>query len=345
MGELDIGARTFSKIFSLSFSGKKIAVQIIGLLCAFVAWSIIKFIGVAALAEALDPVVRVVSWVVVVFIMFLTWGAIAKITVAEVAELPAVDAKGAVRSALRNATPLIVAPLKIVAIILIMALLHVIVGWVGLIPFIGEIIWSLMAIPLFVLSALIVVASIILLCGALLLPTIIMAGKESPVSELNDFLRENALRFIGYLIATLIVVAVVTAFLNYVVLTNSKISSAAMGEKYSHIVSCAPERPYTAIDKISIMVFAPLKTQALRDYQCFLMKSMLITREGVAPSDLGWSYKLAGLIWGIFTFIINLAIRSLPLVIFSVSGTLIYLGLKPSAIPKPAQASPAEKAS
>ncbi|MDD5556964.1 MAG: hypothetical protein PHN82_06920 [bacterium] len=334
MGELETGGRTFSRIFSLSFSGKKIAIQILGLLDAFIAYSVIRWIGGALLQDALAPAVATVAWVAVVIIMFLTWGAIAKITVAEVAELPPVDMKGAIRSTLRNASPLIVAPLKIVLIILILGIIHMVAGWIGLIPVVGEIVWPFFAIPLFLLSALIVVAFIILLCGALLLPTIIMAGKESPVSELNDFLREHTLRFIGLLVATLVVVIVVNAFLTSVIVTNAMISDRAMGDKYEQIVSRAPARLYTVVDQVSFIFMAPLKSAPLRGYQTMLCPVTYSAGRPVDTTGLRWTYTFAGVVWGIFTFIINLAIRSLPLVIFSVAGTLIYLGLKPAAAPK-----------
>ena len=58
---------------------------------------------------------------------------------------------------------------------------------------------------------------------------------------------------------------------------------------------------------------------------------------GPASSGAGlrWTYAFGGFVWGGFTLVIRLAILSLPFVIWSVSGTLIYLGLKPEAVPKP----------
>jgi len=331
MEALDTGMRTFSRIFSLSFSGKKIALQIGGMVCACVASLVIAHIGGFIFRERLQTLIALVNGVAVIFIMFVTWGAIAKVTVAEVAGLPAVDIKGALRAARKSAKPLIIAPLKIVLIILVMMLAHVVTGWCGLIPILGEIVWPFLAIPLFFLSTLIVAAGLILLCGTLLLPSIIMVGKESPVSELNDFLRSHTLRFIGYLIATALVFAIVSSFFSAVTIADSRISMWAMGDKYANIVCSVPPKMNAAFDRVAGSFCIPL--------QCC---PLLRTEGGCVPGmcapagcDLRWTYTFAGVIWGVFTLLIRLAILSLPFVIWCVSGTLIYLGLKPDATPKP----------
>lgn len=330
MEALDSGMRTFSRIFSLSFSGKKIAIQIGGMVCACLASLVILGVGGLIFRERLHTIIALLNWVVVIFIMFFTWGAIAKVTVAEVAGLPAVDIKGAVRAAGKFAKPLIIAPLKIVLIIFVMTALHAIAGWVGLIPVVGEIVWPFLAIPLYFLSALIVASGLILLCGTLLLPPIIMVGKESPVSELNDFLRSNTLRFIGYLAATVLVFAIISRFFSVVTVADSRISMWAMGDKYANIVGSVPPKIDAAFDRVAGSFPSPLQWCPMIDAE-----------GGCAPAacppaacDLRWTYTFAGFIWGVFTLIIRLAILSLPFVIWCVSGTLIYLGLKPEAVPK-----------
>jgi hypothetical protein len=60
--------------------------------------------------------------------------------------------------------------------------------------------------------------------------------------------------------------------------------------------------------------------------------------------NIRWTYSFAGFVWGGFTLIIFLSLSSIPLVIWCVSGTLIYLGLKPEAVPKPAPQAEESKA-
>lgn len=338
MGELNAGVKTFSRIFSLSFSTKKIVIQILGILCALVAWWLIGGIGGLIVSEKLQWLVSLINTIIAMFIMFFTWGAIARVTVSEVAELPPVDVGGALRAARKSVRSLVVAPLKIVAIILVLMLIHVIGGLIGKIPVFGEIVWPFFAIPLFFLSALIVIAKIILVCGALLLPPIIMVGKESPVSELNDFLREHLLRFIGYLIATIIIVMIVCVFLNRVVATNDELSSWAMGQKYGAISGSAPSKLSAAIEKVSPTLRILSKSYLYnKDTITELKTALMGTPAAPSPTpSLRWTYGFAGFVWGLFTLVIYLSLSSLPLVIWCVSGTLIYLGLKPEAVPKPA---------
>jgi len=338
MGEWDAGVKTFSRIFGLSFSTKKIAIQILGILCAMVVWWVIGGIGGLLVSDRLQWLISLINTIIAIFIMFFTWGAIARVTVSEVAELPPVDINGALRAARKSAQALLIAPLKIVAIILVLMLIHVIGGLIGKIPVLGEIIWPFFAIPLFFLSALIVIAKIILVCGALLLPPIIMVGKESPVSELNDFLREHLLRFIGYLIATIIVVMIVCVFLNRVVATNDDLSSWAMGQKYSMIVNSVPSKLNAAIEKVSPTLRILSKSYLYTKETMEELRAALLgtTTAPTSTLSLRWTYSFAGFIWGLFTLLIYLSLSSLPLVIWCVSGTLIYLGLKPEAIQKPA---------
>ena len=329
MDALQTGMKTFSRIFSLSFSGKKIALQIGGMVCAVAASLVImNLLGGFVLRGQLQSLVAILNWVAVLFILFFTWGAIAKVTVAEVAGLPAVDFKGALHAVRVSATPLIIAPLKIVLIILLMVLCHSIAGWFGRIPFLGEIVWPFLALPLFFLSALLVAAGIILLCGTLLLPPIIMVGKESPVSELNDFIRANTVRFIGYLIATALVFIIIVHFLSAVTAVDAMISSRTMGAQYTRIVSSVPPAFNRAFDCAAGFFSLP---------ECSSPPAGLVGRGlYAAPQDtLRWTYSFAGFIWGAFTLIIRLSILSIPFVVWCVSGTLIYLGLKPEAAPKP----------
>lgn len=338
MGELDAGVKTFSRIFSLSFSTKKIVIQILGILCALVVCWLIGGIGGLIVSGRLQWLISLINTVIAIFIMFLTWGAIARVTVSEVAGLPPVDVGSALRAAWKSVRSLVVAPLKIVAIVLVLMLIHVIGGLIGRIPILGEIAWPFLAIPLFFLSSLIVIAKIILVCGALLLPPIIMVGKESPVSELNDFLREHLLRFIGYLIATIIIVMIACVFLNAVVATNDDLSSWAMGQKYGMISGSVPSKLNAAIEKVSPTLKILSKNYLYnKDTIADLKTALLGTPAAAAPApSLRWTYGFAGFVWGLFTLIIYLSLSSLPLVIWCVSGTLIYLGLKPEAVPRPA---------
>jgi len=339
MGEMESGVATYSRIFRLSFNTKKIAIQILGIVCAVIVWHIVQALGGAILSTGVQWLVDIADWILVLFILFFTWGAIARITVSEVAGLPPVDIRSALQGARQAVGALIMAPLKIILLILVLMVLHVIADLIGLIPYLGEIVWPFFAIPLFLLSSLIVVTKIILACGALLLPTIIMVGKQSPVSELNDFLRENILRFIAYLIATIIVVLLIFLFLDRVVITNDYLANAVMGQKYYTIVSSVPGALSSAIERVSPALKIFSRGSVYSQETLHGLKAILEGTQSYAHPSAGirWTYSFAGLVWGFFTLIIYLAILSLPFVIWCVSGTLIYLGLKPEATPKPQQ--------
>lgn len=317
------GIRTLGKVFSLSFSAKKITIQAVTLLVATVILYVISAIGAGIFkGQFLPGLCTIVGWVLWLFVVFAGFGAVSAITISEVEQgtWNALPMKEGLKRVLHRATlrALVMAPLKIVAIAAGLAVIHVIADWIGRIPYIGELVWPFFLIPLIFLSAFIVLVLLILLFGTFLFPSIIMKGKESPVSELNDFLRENTLRFLGYLVITLIVISLIGGFLGVVVKTSNAISIRAMGvEKYVNIAGSVPGW----MKSIAIAIPSKIGCRAAP------MPGFEWATLNAGPG-LSATYRVGGFIWGVFWIIVSLALTSIPFVVWCVAGTLTYLGLK-----------------
>ena len=309
--------KPLTRVFSLSFKPKKIVLQAGGLLAACLTYLIIGGILTAIFTPRdLDQLSLTIAAIISFLIMFITWGAIARMTIVEIRENRQMDIKEALNVAREKAKLLVLSPLKLAGMVVGILILHGICDLIGLIPGIGQLIWAFLAIPMFLFSAIAIVFILILICGTLILPAIIMMDKTSPISELNDFLRSNTLRFIGYFVVAIILFVLICAFLQAICTINEVVSFRIMGEKYTDIAASMP-RWLNATVAASGRVF---RAMPFPKGQAHL---------SAAPStpDLSAAYTLCGLIWGIFLLIISLAITSIPFVLWCVSGTLIYLEL------------------
>lgn len=315
--------KPLTRVFSLSFKPKKIVLQAGGLLAACLAYLIIGGILTWIFTPAfLDNLSLVVAAIISFLIVFITWGAISRMTITEIREDGEMSIQEAVAVARQRVKLLVLSPLKLAGVVVAILILHGICDLIGLIPGIGQLIWPFLAIPMFLLSAAAVVFLLVLVCGTLVLPAIIMTDKTSPISELNDFLRNNTLRFIGYFVIAVILFMLICAFLQVICGLNEFVSFRVMGEKYTDIAYAMP-RWMKSLVLASGQAFNKMPAPTGR---CLL---------DAAPStpDLSAAYTLGALIWGVFLLIINLAIASIPFVLWCVTGTLIYLELAPGEEP------------
>jgi len=324
--------KPLSRVFALSLKPKKILLQAGGLLAACLAYLIISRIGMGIFTPGvLDLLSQTVAAIVWFLIIFITWGAISRITIIEIRENRGIGIKEALSVARARVKLLILSPLKLAGVIVAILVLHGICDLIGLIPGIGQLIWPFLAIPLFLLSAAAVVFLLVLIASTLVLPAIIMTDKWNPISELNDFLRNNTLRFIGYFVVAIILFALICGFLGAICGLNENVSFGVMKEKYADIAAAMPGWMNATVSASGHVFNAvPLSTG----------RSLL----SAAPStsELSAAYTLGGLIWGVFLIIINLAITSIPFVLWCVTGTLIYLELAPCE--EPCAAAPAPEA-
>lgn len=315
--------KPLTRVFSLSFKPKKIALQAGGLLAACLAGLIIGGVLTGIFTpRILDQLSLVLASIVSFLIVFITWGAISRMTITEIRENREMGIKEALAIARQRTKLLVLSPLKLAGVVVVILILHGICDLIGLIPGIGQLIWPFLAIPMFLLSAAAVVFLLVLICGTLVLPAIIMVDKTSPISELNDFLRKNTLRFIGYFVIAVILFMLICAFLQVICGLNEHVSDSVMREKYTDIAAAMPGWMKSLVDA-SGQAFSWMPAPAGRSFL------------DAAPSTphLSAAYTLGSLIWGVFLIIINLAIASIPFVLWCVTGTLIYLELAPGEEP------------
>lgn len=167
----------------LGFSAKKIWVTFVGFLIAFIGYSILAYLSFIAGGIEISEIwetFRVVpmypaglpwySWVI--WIVGLLWWlcvtllsgvAVSKITYEQLKGDDFYEIKEAVKFALKNGKSAILAPFVLIISIIILIALGLILGLFTLIPYVGQLILAVMAIPAFAASMFIIYLAIVTL--------------------------------------------------------------------------------------------------------------------------------------------------------------------------------------
>jgi hypothetical protein len=303
------GPEIIQRLLELAWKPKKIFLQTIAVIVAYFIFLIFRAIapsstGAAWLASAIIFIGKALAYFVILFAMT----AVAKITLAEL--------RGEEASAGATMKNVITSPLKIFAIFAGLVVFHVVIDLVGKIPFIGELGWMFSPVITFPLGIALVAVILILIFGAMILPTIIALGKEGPVSELIDFLRKNTIKFAGHFLIALLVAVITFAILLWAIQLSKEVSFRIMGDKYTYIQSHIPGF-VRHVPGFQIM-------PALRG----IPGTDLIIRPVVlGPKSDRWTLVLAGFVFGVIMWLIHMSIWGFILVNFSVAGSLSYVGL------------------
>jgi hypothetical protein len=336
MAEKAAGKELILRLFELSGKPGKIVLQTAGLIAAYFIFLIFgKLAGAIAgdgalwLFKAIVFVGRVLSYFIVLFVMT----AVAKITLAEVRGTEEVGARAALGAAFGKVGDVIKAPLKIVGILVGLVLFHVVIDLCGKIPFLGELGWMFAPLITFPLGIAMVGTVLILFFGIMLLPILIVLGKEGPVAELIEFLRRNTIKFVGHFLIALLVAVIAFVVMVAAVQQSARISSTIMREKYQYVQSHVPGWVR------HVPGFPPEQMRVGGAFGACLEPQAYSAGAVYDPKAERWTLALAGFVYGILMWLIQMSIWGFILVDFNVAGTLSYLGLVGPGEEKPEAAS------
>lgn len=338
MAEKAAGKELILRLFELSGKPGKIALQTAGLIAAYfvflvfgkLAWAIAGD-GALWLFKAIVFVGKVLSYFVVLFVMT----AVAKITLAEVRGTEEVSARAALGAAFARIGDVVKAPLKIVGILVGLVLFHVAIDLCGKIPFLGELGWMFSPLVTFPLGLAMVGTVLVLFFGIMLLPILIVLEKEGPVAELIEFLRRNTIKFVGHFLIALLVAAIAFVVMVAAVNRSGQISSTIMREKYQYVQSHVPNW----VRHVPGFAFAP--APACGAFGACLSPQAYDEGPVYDAKAERWTLVLAGFVYGILMWLIQMSIWGFILVDFNVAGTLSYLGLVGPGEPKKEEVPPA----
>jgi len=252
--------------------------------------------------------------VIAYFIVLLGMTAVAKMTLADLRGKDPLPARAAFSAALGKIKDVVASPIKIFALLAGLAVFHVVIDLVGKIPFVGELAWMFSPVFTFPLGIAMVAVILVLVFGAMILPTIIILGKEGPVSELIDFLRRNTVKFAGHFLIALAVAVITLIVLVWAISLSNAVSGRIMGDKLLFIQNRVPlwlqRTPGQALTYI---------VTGLRWGPMYRMVE--------DPKAFRWTLYVAGFVYGVIMWLIHMSFWGFVAVNFSVAGTLSYVGL------------------
>ncbi|MFH1037321.1 MAG: hypothetical protein V1789_01440 [PVC group bacterium] len=315
------GSVLTQRLLELTWKPGKICLQTGALIAAYFVLLIARWVAPEAVgATWFAAVINFIGVVIAYFIVLLGMTAVAKMTLANLKGEGEVPARAALGAAAGKLKEVVVSPIKIFSILAGLAVFHVIVDLIGKIPFIGELCWMFSPLITFPLGIAMVATILILIFGAMVLPTIIILGKEGPVSELIDFLRKNTIKFAGHFLIALVVAIITFVILLWAISLSNSVSEAIMREKFFYIQNLVPEwlQHAPGFSTISGTFHAQVAT-----WKGIVPELNPITN----PKAFRLTEYLAGFIFGVIMWLIQMSIWGFIVVNFGVAGTLSYVGL------------------
>ncbi len=303
------------RLLELTWKPGKIILQTEVLIVAYFVLLIARWIAPSSVGAAwFASVIIFLGRVIAYFIVLLGMTAVAKMTLADLKGKDPVNAREAFSSALGKLKDVVASPIKIFALFAGLVVFHVVIDLIGKIPFIGELAWMFSPVLTFPLGIAMVAAILVLVFGAMILPTIIILGKEGPVSELIDFLRRHTIKFSGHFLVALVVAVITLIVLVWAIGLSNAVSGRIMGEKLVYIQNRVPQwlqqtPGQTLTHIVTVMRWGPFY------------------RMTEDPKALRWTIYVSGFVYGVIMWLIHMSFWGFVVVNFSVAGTLSYVGL------------------
>jgi|GEM_PF-615207 len=317
MAENAKGSVLTQRLLELTWKPGKICLQTGTLIVAYFVLMIARWIA----PESVPWIAKIINYfgiIVAYFVTLLGMTAVAKMTLSDLKGEEEIPARAALGAAMGKGKEIITSPIKIFAIFAGLVVFHGIIDLLGTIPFIGELGWMFSPVVTFPLGIAMVATILILVFGAMILPTIIMLGKEGPVSELIDFLRKNTIKFAGHFLIALVVALITLLVLTWAINASNDVSRVVMGDKFAYIQNLIP----------GWLQHAPAFENYASYAEISAWKGTMADLNPVTnPKAFRWTEYLAGFVYGIIMWLIQMLILGFIVTNFSVAGTLSYVGL------------------
>ena len=313
------GSVLTQRLLELTWKPGKICLQTGTLIVAYFVLLVARWIAPEATGAAwFASIIMYLGIILAYFISLLGMTAVAKMTLADLKGEGEIPSRAALGDAAAKAKEIVTSPIKIFGILAGLVVFHAIIDLCGKVPFVGELGWMFSPFITFPLGIGMVATILVLIFGAMILPTIIMLGKEGPVSELIDFLRKNTIKFAGHFLIALVVAIITLIVLTWALNASNEVSRVVMGEKFGYIQNLIP----------GWLQHAP----GFEDYTAYAKgatwKGLIPDLNPITnPKAFRWTEYLAGFVYGIIMWLIQMSILGFIVTNFSVAGTLSYVGL------------------
>ncbi|KPL18086.1 MAG: hypothetical protein AMJ92_09595 [candidate division Zixibacteria bacterium SM23_81] len=345
MVKLYFDFRDIFRAARFGFSGKKIGLQFLGLLIGYIGYAILTYIALIAsgigfaanwASYRLFPTIVASTlpwygWVLYVaglvffVIMWLVYStAAAKVTYQQLKGDDFYTAREALGFVGKNWKAVILSPLMVIAIVVFLLVCGIIIGLLGKIPYVGELGFALLSIPIFGVALFLVFLAVVFGVGIILGPAIVATAREDSFETMIQFFSSiwsQTWRFVVYDVLlgaiTIAGVYVLGSFSYWALKLVYVVCGWTMGPKLHNMAMVA-------------INWLPTKWAiwSLWSKGLWCGKLAAMTSYMPSPVTLQRAESVAAFIMGIFLVLIFGFVISYGLSIWSAGQTLIYLILR-----------------
>ena len=345
MVKLYFDFRDIFRAARFGFSGKKIGLQFLGLLIGYIGYAILTYIALIAsgigfaanwASYRLFPTIVAntlpwYGWVLYVaglvffVIMWLVYStAAAKVTYQQLKGDDLYTAREALGFVGKNWKAVILSPLMVIAIVVFLLVCGIIIGLLGKIPYVGELGFALLSIPIFGVALFLVFLAVVFGVGIILGPAIVATAREDSFETMIQFFSSiwsQTWRFVVYDVLlgaiTIAGVYVLGSFSYWALKLVYVVCGWTMGPKLHNMAMVA-------------INWLPTKWAiwSLWSKGLWCGKLAAMTSYMPSPVTLQRAESVAAFIMGIFLVLIFGFVISYGLSIWSAGQTLIYLILR-----------------
>jgi len=345
MVKLYFDFRDIFRAARFGFSGKKIGLQFLGLLIGYIGYAILTYIALIAsgigfaanwASYRLFPTIVAntlpwYGWVLYVaglvffVIMWLVYStAAAKVTYQQLKGDDFYTAREALGFVGKNWKAVILSPLMVIAIVVFLLVCGIIIGLLGKIPYVGELGFALLSIPIFGVALFLVFLAVVFGVGIILGPAIVATAREDSFETMIQFFSSiwsQTWRFVVYDVLlgaiTIAGVYVLGSFSYWALKLVYVVCGWTMGPKLHNMAMVA-------------INWLPTKWAiwSLWSKGLWCGKLAAMTSYMPSPVTLQRAESVAAFIMGIFLVLIFGFVISYGLSIWSAGQTLIYLILR-----------------
>lgn len=348
MIKLYFDIRDIFRVPRLSLSGKKIWVNLIGLIAGYAVYLILSYVALLANGQPLSEIwqthyffpclfavniaIQWYAWLIYaigiaawVLIFLLTSTAVSRITYKQLKGDEFFSSGDSFRFVKKHWTAPIMGPISVILIIAFFIVLAIIAAWIAKWPVLDILFLGLPYLLYFIVAVFVVYTAVVLIVSLLLSPSIVATAEEDTmetVFQSYSTLWAQPWRLVIYEALVGVLTAVATFIYGYAMIFGYRLINLVFGQKW--LMDGKISKIMEAATSYIFGIHSPLTPFISRFFKVYTPSSLGIT----STAPLSTTETITAVLVCIFLFVIAGTVVSYALTNFTVGQTLIYVILR-----------------
>jgi len=348
MIKLYFDIRDIFRVPRLSLSGKKIWVNLIGLIAGYAVYLILSYVALLANGQPLSEIwqthyffpclfavniaIQWYAWLIYaigiaawVLIFLLTSTAVSRITYKQLKGDEFFSSGDSFRFVKKHWTAPIMGPISVILIIAFFIVLAIIAAWIAKWPVLDILFLGLPYLLYFIVAVFVVYTAVVLIVSLLLSPSIVATAEEDTmetVFQSYSTLWAQPWRLVIYEALVGVLTAVATFIYGYAMIFGYRLINFVFGQKW--LMDGKISKIMEAATSYIFGIHSPLTPFISRFFKVYTPSSLGIT----STAPLSTTETITAVLVCIFLFVIAGTVVSYALTNFTVGQTLIYVILR-----------------